>query len=178
MSRRDATLAGLPMMLMVAVYSTFHRLSLAKLGGENLMAERRLGSRSFRQDRRGSTAIEFAVISPVLILMLLGILVYGGYFMLSHSLQQMANDAARASVAGLTDTERSTLAQTAVTNDVQTYSYLSPRLLSVNYADQNQVLTVTLTYNASGSPFWALNGLVPMPSPTLVRSASVQIGGY
>lgn len=131
-----------------------------------------------RHDRSGSTAVEFAIISPVLILMLLGILVYGGYFMLSHSLQQMANDAARASIAGLTDTERSTLAQTAVTNDVQSYSYLTPQLLSVNYVDQNQVLTVTLTYNASNSPFWALNGLVPMPSPTLVRSASVQIGGY
>jgi len=97
---------------------------------------------------------------------------------LSTSAHARANDAARASVAGLTDTERSTLAQTAVSNDVQTYSYLKPQLLSVNYVDQNQVLTVTLTYNASSSPFWALNGLVPMPSPTLVRSASVQIGGY
>jgi Flp pilus assembly protein TadG len=166
------------MMDLTVVCRRSHRLNLARLGGKTPVAGARHASRSFRQDRRGSTAIEFAVISPVLILMLLGILVYGGYFMLSHSLQQMANDAARASVAGLTDTERSALAQTAVSNDVQTYSYLKPQLLSVNYADQNQVLTVTLTYNASGSPFWALNGLMPMPSSTLIRSASVQIGGY
>jgi Flp pilus assembly protein TadG len=166
------------MMDLAVVCRRSHRPSLDGLGGKAPVVGARRASRSFRQDRRGSTAIEFAVISPVLILMLLGILVYGGYFMLSHSLQQMANDAARASVAGLTDPERSALAQTAVSNDVQTYSYLKPQLLSVNYTDQNQVLTVTLTYNASGSPFWALNGLVPMPSSTLIRSASVQIGGY
>jgi Flp pilus assembly protein TadG len=129
-------------------------------------------------DRRGSTAVEFAIISPILILLLFGIIVYGGYFMLSHSLQQMADDAARASIAGLTDAERSSLAQAAVTNDVQTYSYLQPSLLQVNFTDQNQVLTITLTYNASRSPFWALSGLVPMPSSTLVSSAAIQIGGY
>ncbi len=165
-------------MMLLAVVCRRSRLSLARLRGIDRAADRNRSPRSFRRDRSGSTAIEFAVISPVLILMLLGILVYGGYFMLSHSLQQMANDAARASVAGLTDTERSTLAQTAVSNDVQTYSYLKPQLLSVNYTDQNQVLTVTVIYNASSSPFWALNGLVPMPSSTLTRSASVQIGGY
>ncbi|MGC1303909.1 MAG: TadE/TadG family type IV pilus assembly protein [Caulobacteraceae bacterium] len=129
-------------------------------------------------NQRGSTAVEFAIVSPILIMLLFGIIVYGGYFMLSHSLQQMADDAARASIAGLTDTERSSLAQTAVNNDVQTYNYFQPALLQVNFTDQNQVLTIKLTYNASNSPFWALSGLVPMPSSTLVSSASVQIGGY
>jgi Flp pilus assembly protein TadG len=166
------------MMNLAVVCRRPHRLNLEGLGDRQPATDARRPALAFPRDRRGSTAIEFAVISPVLILMLLGILVYGGYFMLSHSLQEMANDAARASVAGLTDTERSALAQTAVSNDVQSYSYLKPQLLSVNYTDQNQVLTVTLTYNASASPFWALNGLVPMPSSTLIRSASVQIGGY
>jgi len=52
--------------------------------------------RRLRRDQSGATAVEFAFLAPVLILILMGITGYGGYFWMSHSVQQLANDAARA----------------------------------------------------------------------------------
>jgi Flp pilus assembly protein TadG len=116
------------MMLLAVVCRGWSRLSPYGLRREGHETKPSSQPRSISADQRGSTAVEFAIVSPILILLLLGIVVYGGYFMLSHSLQEMADDAARASIAGLTDTERSSLAQSAVSNDIQTYSYFSPQL--------------------------------------------------
>jgi Flp pilus assembly protein TadG len=134
--------------------------------------------RRLREDPCGSTAVEFAILSPILLLLLLGTVVYGGYFMLAHSLQQMANDAARAAVSGLSASERQTLASDCMVSELGAYSYLQPRSLQLGYQQQGQVATVQLAYDASGSPLWALNGLLPMPAPLIVRTASVRLGGY
>ena len=42
-------------------------------------------------DRRGVAAIEFAILAPLLILMIAAILIYGDYFIMAHSIQQLAN---------------------------------------------------------------------------------------
>jgi Flp pilus assembly protein TadG len=126
----------------------------------------------------GTAAVEFAILAPLLVLLLCGIVVYGGYFMLSHSLQQLANDAARAALAGLSDTERRQLATTCLSNELPTYGFLDPKLVQLAYADQSQVMTVNIAYDATNSPFWALDGVIPMPPASIVRSASVQIGGF
>ena len=128
--------------------------------------------------RAGTAAIEFAILSPVLVLLLLGILAYGGYFLTAHSVQQLANDAARAALPGLSDGERRQLATQSLASELPTYSFLDPRLVQLGYADQSQVMTVNIAYDASGSPFWALDGVIPMPSSSIVRTASVQVGGY
>ena len=125
----------------------------------------------------GAAAVEFAVVVPVFILMLVGIIQYGGYFWLSHSAQQLANDAARAAIAGLSAAERTQLAQAAVTNELPTYSAFTPNLLSVAESEQSQAFTVSLSYNAAQSGFWMMP-IIPMPSTTIVRSATVKLGGY
>lgn len=130
------------------------------------------------QDVDGSAAVEFAIIGPILLLLLIGIVVYGGYFLMAHSVQQLANDSARAAVAGLSDPERKTLASSALASELPSYGFLSPGQVQLGYSDQGQVMTVNISYDASGSPLWALNGVVPMPSSTIVRSASVQVGGF
>ena len=122
--------------------------------------------------------MEFAILGPVLVLLLLGIMVYGGYFLMAHSVQQLANDAARAALGGLSDSERQQLAANCLANELHTYSFLNPKLVQLAYADQSQVMTVNIAYDASGSPLWALNGVIPMPSSDIVRSASVQVGGF
>jgi Flp pilus assembly protein TadG len=126
----------------------------------------------------GATAVEFAIVAPVLLMLLFGILVYGGYFLMSHSVQQLANDAARAAVGGMTDAERQQLAAGTLASELPTYGYLSPASTQLTYTDQAGVMTVAIDYDASGSPLWALSGLIPMPSTTIVRSASVQVGGF
>ena len=65
----------------------------------------------FTASRAASAAVEFAIVGPVLLLLMSGIFTYGGYFLTAHTVQQLANDAARASIAGLDDTERLALAR-------------------------------------------------------------------
>lgn len=129
--------------------------------------------------RRGATLVEFAILAPILMVLLMGTIGYGGYFYLAHTVQEVANDAARAAVGGLTSSERLSLANQAVALDLSNYSFLSAPSATVQVNDSNsQSLTVAVTYNASNSPIYGLNGLVPLPSSTISRAASITLGGY
>lgn len=128
--------------------------------------------------RSGAAAVEFAFVGPLFVLMLCGIMAYGGYFWSAHAVQQVANDAARAAVAGLDGEERMSLAQATVEAEVPDYAFLDPAKVSVvvnNLADR---MTVSVTYDATDSFFFALHQIVPMPSPQIQRQASVRHGGY
>ena len=77
------------------------------------MGMRRLRRRSAPNGwtcRRGSSAVEFALVAPVLFLLFAGIAVFGICLGAAHNLRQIAAEAARASVAGVTDAERANLA--------------------------------------------------------------------
>jgi Flp pilus assembly protein TadG len=137
-----------------------------------------LVSVKFLAHSAGSAAIEFAMVLPVLIVLLFGIVCYGGYFWMAHNVQELANDAARSAVAGLTDSERQSLAQSEMTAEIANYTVLSPSLASVAYSGDSQFFTVSVSYNAASTPFWALGGLLPMPSKIIVRSASIRLGGF
>jgi Flp pilus assembly protein TadG len=128
----------------------------------------------------GAAAVEFAFIGPVMIVMLMGIVSYGGCFWMSHSLQQLANDSARATIGGLSSAERYSLAQATMSSEVQTYPSLSPALTTLSESENAgaQTVTVAVSYDASTSPFWAMKNLLPLPAPTLVRQATIQLGGY
>lgn len=133
---------------------------------------------SFQCDEAGAVAIEFAMLGPILIVMLLGIVCYGGYFWIAHSVQQLANDGARAAVAGLDDAERNSLAQASVSAGAGGYAYLKPSAAAVTVARQNQDISINVVYDASSSPFWGMAGLVPMPPSKIERRAVVRLGGY
>ena len=133
---------------------------------------------SLARCRSGAAAVEFAFIGPVFILMLLGIASYGGYFWLAHSVQQLANDGARSAIAGLSQAERTSLASSTVTSEESSYAAFTPSLMSVTESEvSGQSLTVTVTYNAANSGFW-LWQIVPMPSSSIARSATIKLGGY
>lgn len=126
----------------------------------------------------GSAAIEMALVAPVLMAMLLGIVSYGGYFLLAHNIQELASDAARAALPGLTADERQKLAQAQLAADIASYGILSKSAATASYAGDNTDYTVSISYDASGSAFWAAAGFIPMPSPLIIRSASIKLGGY
>jgi Flp pilus assembly protein TadG len=111
-------------------------------------------------------------------MMLLGIVCYGGYFWIAHSVQQVANDAARVSVGGLDATERASLAKGVLASEIDDYAYLTASSATVTLVDQDQAVTVKVAYDASATPFWSLYKLMPMPSSTITRSATVRLGGY
>ena len=133
------------------------------------------------RDRSGVAAIEFAIVGPLFFMVLLGVLIFAIYFGTVHSVQQLAAEAARATVQGLTDTERAQLAQTQVSSAVGSYPLIDPNYLTVSAAaspsDAN-LFNVSISYDASRSIVFAFEGLIPMPPRTIARSAVVRRGGY
>ena len=129
---------------------------------------------------RGATAVEFAILAPVFLVLVFGIVVFGSYLTMVHGVQQLAAEAARSSIAGMNDGERNSLATNYVTANASTYPLLMANALSVNAAasagDAN-VYVVTVNYDASQSFIYQLP-FVPSPPSTIVRSASIPYGGF
>ena len=130
--------------------------------------------------RRGTSAVEFALLAPVFILMMLGMIAYGIYFGASHALQQIAADAARTAVAGLDEAERRELAAAFVERNAAHYAFIDPARLSLELADSpvdpNQFV-VAVSYDASQLPIWDLMPELFMPGATISRSSTIRLGG-
>lgn len=130
--------------------------------------------------QEGATAIEFAIVAPLLILVMAGILGHGFYFAVIHHVQQLTAEAARASVAGLTPAERRQIVTETVDKTISAYSLLKRERVMADVtpsATDPGLYEVTITYDASHLPIWSLEGVVPLPSPTIRRSSSVRPGG-
>lgn len=128
-----------------------------------------------RSNRLGSAAVEFAIVGPVFILMLIAMVVYGGWFWLAQSVQTTASEAARAAVAGLDEAERRILVM-AVAADSRSGG-LDPAKLTMDVTTEDGVLRVRAAYDASGHPVMMLKGLLPSPPVVIERSAVVRAGG-
>jgi Flp pilus assembly protein TadG len=130
--------------------------------------------------QRGASAVEFAMLLPLFVALVFGIVIFGSYLSVVHGLQQLAAEAARSSIAGMNASERSSIATSYVSTNVGTYPLISANNVSVNAAtspsDPN-VFVVTVTYNASGMFIYSLP-FVPAPSSTIVRSAAIPFGGF
>ncbi|HWL47164.1 MAG TPA: TadE/TadG family type IV pilus assembly protein [Sphingomonadaceae bacterium] len=133
--------------------------------------------RALVSSHRGASAVEFALVAPLFLLMLLGILGYGGYFWRAHALQQVANDAARAAIAGLTAPERADLARATVAAEIGRLAGLAPARAITTVAESNDAILVTVAYDARQDIFFHLP-LVPMPAPLIERIAAVRLGGF
>ncbi len=114
-------------------------------------------------------------------MVLLGVLIFAMYFGTVHSVQQLAAEAARATVQGLSEAERTELAKTQVANIVGSYPLIDPNYLTVSAAaspNDANLFNVSISYDASRSIVFAFEGLIPMPPKTIARSAVVRRGGY
>lgn len=127
-----------------------------------------------------SSAVEFALIAPVFLLLVFGAIAYGIYFGAAHSVQQLAADAARAAVAGLSREERVALATGFVAANGGTYVLIDPALLSLDAApstdDPDQFL-VRLAYDATALPIWSLYPPLPLPDKVIAFSSTIRNGG-
>lgn len=141
---------------------------------------RRLGRAGLlRRADRGVAAVEFAMVAPLFLLMLLGIIVYGLFFVTQIAIVVAASEGARASVAGLTDTERASLARQAAQTVLIGYA---PLLTATRASVVAQAATgnatqfqVTVSYPFSAG---VAGGLVPLPSSQPSATSSVADGGY
>jgi len=128
-----------------------------------------------------SSAVEFALITPCFLMLIFGLSIYASIYVTLNGIQQLAAEAARASVAGLNDTERNQLAQAYISNNTGAYPFLNPQKLTVAAGTTGTAAPtyqVSLTYDMSGSFIYSFTRMFPLPPPQIVRSAAIQRGGY
>ncbi|QKC97750.1 TadE/TadG family type IV pilus assembly protein [Mesorhizobium sp. NZP2298] len=145
---------------------------------QNLISTAR--RRAFRTDDSGTSAVEFALLSPLFILLLLGMVAYGIYFGAANSIQQIAADAARTAIAGLNQTERQTLVASFLTNNAGGYPFVDASKLTYqandSVADGSQFV-VSISYDARNLPIWNLFPGIAMPGTTIKRQSTIRVGG-
>jgi Flp pilus assembly protein TadG len=134
-------------------------------------------ARGFRKARSGTAAVEFAIVGPVLILLMLGMVTYGGYFLTAHTVQQLANDAARAAIAGLDDDERLLLARESATASLASQAFMRGQLSQLDVRRTGENMAISVTYDAREDVYWSFESLLPVPSPDISRTATIRLGG-
>lgn len=135
--------------------------------------------RRYMTNISGAAAVEFAIVSPLFFLALLSMIAYGIYLSAAHSVQQLAADAARTAVAGMSDTERKSLVTDFISRSMVDSTLLDKsKLTATAQADPNNPnqFTVALTYDASNLPIFNLFTYA-MPSSQIKRFATVRVGG-
>ena len=134
----------------------------------------------WRRDASGTSAVEFAILAPVFLLLLTGMLAYGIYFGAAHSIQQLAADAARTAIAGLSQTERDKLVKAFLDANAGDYMLIDRTRLSFTIGDKPGDPTqyrVTLKYDASQLPIWNLYPPLPLPSTQIASTSTIRRGG-
>ena len=130
--------------------------------------------------RGGNAAVEFALVMPILLVLFAGISAFGIYLGAAHTLREIAAEAARASVAGVSDGERASLAQAAVQRSLASSAIFKAGSVGVSVGTSPSdatVYTVTLTYDSSVLGLKSLGKLVPLPPDVFTSTVSVRRGG-
>ena len=128
-----------------------------------------------------ASAVEFALVFPIFLIVVFGIICFGSYLAVVHGVQQIAAEAARASISGLSDSERKSLAEVNVEKNVGSYPLIDAGRLKVASAatsSDGNTFEVRVQYDASDMFIYSLPSFVPAPPSTIVRGAAIQRGGY
>ena len=134
----------------------------------------------FRTDATATSAVEFAMLAPIFIMLLLGMVAYGIYFGASHSVQQIAADAARTAIAGLNQTERQALVSNFIAHNISGYAFVDADKLTVDAKDSTvdgSQFIVSVSYDARNLPVWNLFPKLPLPGTTIQRQSTIRVGG-
>lgn len=126
-------------------------------------------------DRRGAAAIEFAIVGPVFILLLVGMIVYGGWFWMAHSVQAAVSAGARAAIAGLDAAEREQLAREVVEGQLKDLGLKAADAVVAVRAEPG-LFRIEVAYDAGGHPLMALAPLTVPPPRTIRRAAVIRVG--
>jgi len=128
------------------------------------------------RDPRGAALIEFALVLPILLTMLMGIVSFGEYFLTAHLVQQAANDAARAALAGMSATERKGIAVDTAKRMIDSTGILRSSRGQVDAVEVDNMMTVSIRYDATSDPLLNLP-FVPTPGRTMTAKGIAMIGG-
>lgn len=137
--------------------------------------------RLYKGNIRAVAAVEFAIVVPVLMLILFGIIAYGIFFGAANSVQQLAANSARAAMGGLDASERQELVDAYVEHYLAQDGILIADHLTVQVTPvdlDETLLAVRVTYDASNLPVWNLYGGLPPPERMIQREAVIRTGGF
>ncbi len=127
--------------------------------------------RRFLQQDQGATAIEFALVLPLLLTILFGIISFGQYFAIANSLQQLAAEAARYSVLELGTSKRVELAEAFINDAGARFSFLGADKVTqhIQTFTTPPAIQVTLTYDLQGSAVDVFDGFLGLDLTTITR---------
>jgi Flp pilus assembly protein TadG len=129
-------------------------------------------------DCDGAAAVEFALLAPAMLLLFAGIVGFSFVLSTYSALQEVASDAARAAIAGLTASQQAQYASQYVFSAIGSYSFIDPTQVTVATSATASTFQVTVSYNASNSFFSNLPSAF-ISSPVIIRrSATVQLSGF
>lgn len=130
-------------------------------------------------NRSGASAVEFALVAPVFLMILLTFFAFGIYLSTANAVQQVAADAARTAIAGLDATERSKLATEYIEKSTMDYFMLDKDKLTVSVKDDPNnpdQFTVSVDYDAQNLPIWSLYSFA-LPEKHIRRFSTIRLGG-
>ncbi|MET0337840.1 MAG: TadE/TadG family type IV pilus assembly protein [Caulobacter sp.] len=130
-------------------------------------------------DEEGSAAVEFALIAPILLLILMGIMVAGIHLAALLAVSNTAMEAARATIPGMNAAERRSLATARADTLLAAYEpFLNDDDAQI-VADPSgtNAFSVQITYDMEKFAVGRMAGMMGMPT-TITRTAVVANGGY
>ncbi|KTE17686.1 TadE/TadG family type IV pilus assembly protein [Sphingopyxis sp. H115] len=122
------------------------------------------------REERGAAIVEMALVLPLLLALLMGVVVYGHYFMLAHSVQQAANDGARASIVGLDAADREAVATRAVGRSLGAVTGTH----TVAVSETSEAITVAVTFTVPEDSLLQ-SAFVPSPGNIIRARATFEL---
>jgi Flp pilus assembly protein TadG len=126
----------------------------------------------------GSIAVEFAAVAMLLFTLLFGIIAFSLHLGARSAAAQAAAEGARASVAGLTDTDRAALALAAANATIANYNGAFRASGTPTARRVGNRFEVTVKLDISQFNLSRLTAFVPALSDYPQATVSVQIGGF
>lgn len=114
-------------------------------------------------------------------MLLFGVITYSTILAAYSGVQQLVAEGARATLSGMSSTERDQLARSFIASNVASYPFLDPTKISISTASTvgtAPTFQVTVNYDMSASFAYGLYGLLPLPARVITRTAVVQLGGF
>ncbi|MBN03202.1 TadE/TadG family type IV pilus assembly protein [Ponticaulis sp.] len=131
--------------------------------------------RHYFEDKRGASAVEFALVAPVLMFILAAIVGYGMVFLTAISLQQLGADVTRATIGGFSVSEKRELAAEHLAVARREYVLINNDqvVVDVVYDTDTETTVVEIAYDTTGHPVELFRGLIPMPANTFTVRQSI-----
>lgn len=135
--------------------------------------------RRFGAARRGAAALEMALVAPVLLLLLCGTAGLGLFITYVHEVQELASNASRAALGGLTAADRDSIVQSYVAAAVANSALLPAGDVTCTTATGGNPASsyvVTITFSLQHTPVPVLAAFLGLGFTTVTRSSTIMLG--